>query len=103
MGSSRIGTPIANPRATAEIKIRTALDELKKRGVHRDICPRCATENWNADLLEIPAFSLIASVAPLAPGYISTGGTNLTVLALVCTRCGYTMFHNLQVLGISIR
>jgi predicted nucleic-acid-binding Zn-ribbon protein len=87
----------------AETKIHGALQEIKKRGVAQDYCPRCNTNNWNADLLEIPAFSLMASLAPLGPGYISTGETRLSVLAVVCMNCGYTMLHNLQVLGIAIR
>jgi ribosomal protein S27AE len=91
-------------RLSAETKIHEAMESLKQRHVKiDDNCPRCNFGKWNVDLLEIPALSLIASFAPLAPGYVSTGETNLSVLALVCTRCGYTMFHNLHVLGISMR
>ena len=87
----------------AEAKIHEAMEELRKRGVIGNVCPRCRTDRWNVDLLEIPAFSLMSSLAPLAPGYVSTGETRLSVLTLVCTNCGYTMLHNLEVLGISIR
>jgi hypothetical protein len=103
MGFSRLGTTGINPRSLAEAKIHEAMEELKKRNVTSDYCPRCNWQDWNVDLLEIPANSLLTSAVPLSPNYIHTGATNLSVLTIVCQRCGYTILHNLQVLGLSVR
>jgi predicted nucleic-acid-binding Zn-ribbon protein len=92
----------------AQEKMRQAMEELRKRHVNIDApCPRCKFENWNVDLMEIPATSMMTSVQSggfSMPGhYVNTGATNFPVLSIVCQRCGYTVFHNLQVLGISLR
>ena len=92
----------------AESKVHEAMEELKRRHVRiDDNCPRCNFDQWNVDLLEMPTNSLMTSAQAGAysmPGhYVNTGATNLTVLTIVCRRCGYTMLHNLDVLGISMR
>jgi predicted nucleic-acid-binding Zn-ribbon protein len=85
------------PRLSAQERIDKAIKELKKRGVESDYCPRCNTSDWNVDLLEIPANSEVSkSILPPPMGYQS----NLSVLGIVCKNCGYTMFHNLNTLGI---
>ncbi len=108
MGFSRLGATGVTRQSLsgrmAEAKIHEAMEELKRRHVRIDNnCPRCSFENWNVDLLEIPAFSLMTSATPLPPNYFHTGATNFPVLSIVCQRCGYSVFHNLQVLGISLR
>jgi len=89
------GEPLS-PAALA--LIHRALEELKKRGVKDDYCPRCGNPDWTADLVQIAVAPLegIPARIPHAyyPGYIAA-------LVVVCKRCGYTMFHNLNVLGLA--
>ena len=95
---ANLGQSILSP----QVKIQQAIDELKKRGVKNDHCPRCNTFDWNVDLLEIPANSALSVTGlPTFPG----GGTSgyLSLLVVVCKKCGNTIFHNLEVLGIPIR
>jgi hypothetical protein len=106
MGFSRLGANTTLSAQIAEAKIREAMQELRRRHVRVDEnCFRCNFDGWNIDLLEIPATSLMATAPslPPPPNYILTGATNLPVLSIVCQRCGYTVLHNLQVLGISLR
>ncbi len=101
--------PIKN-RASflAQFKIQKALDELKRRGVESDYCPRCNASDWNVDLIEIPASSAMSSfgmsgvggqVFPASIAYQQTNGV-MPLLGIVCKNCGNTIFHNLNVLGI---
>jgi ribosomal protein L37E len=85
-----------------EERISQAMEELSKRGVKHDYCPRCDTNNWNVDLLEVPANSALSpNGLPMFPGTGVTG--YLSLLAVVCRNCGNSIFHSLDVLGISLR
>jgi predicted nucleic-acid-binding Zn-ribbon protein len=78
------------------------MDRLKERGVKNDNCPRCEHLDWNVDLVEIPGRSAITSAAiPILASSDPQAGY-LSMLAVVCRNCGYTMFHNLDILGISV-
>ena len=95
------GIPQSEP--TAQVTIHKAMDELKRRQVNiESACSRCNFDSWSVDLLEGPATSLMTSALSVTtpPYYPGTGATTLTVLAIVCQRCGYTIFHNAQVLGV---
>jgi hypothetical protein len=78
--------------------VNAALEELKKRGVHNDYCPRCETLDWSVDPVAIAVIPLrgIPVIFPSAyfPGYIMA-------IQIVCKNCGYTMFHNLNTLGLT--
>lgn len=88
----------------AEKKIHDAMAALRQRNVNIDgPCPRCRYDGWNVDLLEIPVNSLMTSAQPMPPNYVHTGATTLSVLSVVCQRCGNTILHNLNVLGITVR
>jgi hypothetical protein len=92
------------PRLTlaAEMKIAEAMKALEARGVKHDCCSRCEAEDWNVDLLEIPANSALSVTGlPTFPGGGASG--SLSLLAVVCRNCGNTIFHNLDVLGIRLR
>jgi predicted nucleic-acid-binding Zn-ribbon protein len=82
--------------------VQQALAELRRRGVNNDYCPRCNTPNWNVDLLGIPSTSLYSTgYGPVGfPRRQPTG--YLPVMAIACTNCGYTVLHNLNVLGITL-
>jgi hypothetical protein len=92
----------SRPRLSTQVKIDEVMKALQQRGVKHDYCPRCDTKNWNIDLVEIPANSALSEQglpyfrAGTASGYLS-------LLAVVCTNCGNTIFHNLDILGISLR
>jgi hypothetical protein len=101
--SSRPLPPLSELRirplpGTPQSEIFSAIEVLKrKRGSVVDPCPRCNTDDWNADILQIPSTSLLA----MAQSPIPMGSGFLSLLGLVCKNCGYTVFHNLDVLGIS--
>ena len=93
---------------TTQIRIQRALEELKKRGVKSDYCPRCETSDWNVDILEIPANSEMstgggagptAQIYPRSVVFTPANGV-LPLLGIVCKNCGYSIFHNLNILGI---
>ncbi len=78
--------------------VNEALEELKKRKVTHDYCPRCETFDWNVDPVAISVIPLrgIPAALPSAyfPGYVMA-------IQIVCKNCGYTMLHNLNVLGLT--
>jgi hypothetical protein len=90
------------------VRIEKAVAKLKTKGVENDNCPRCTVFDWNVDILEIPANSLLASspilglISPKgayfsqSPSHLATGV--LSVLSLVCKNCGYSIFHNMSML-----
>src|SRR5262245_31960644 len=84
-------------------RIQNAISELKRRGVSSDFCPRCNTSDWNVDLLDIEANSAMSS-EPLyglsGIGYPFQGNGRLSLLGIVCKNCGYSIFHNLDILGV---
>lgn len=95
------------PSLSARIRIQQVITELRKRGVNvdRDRCPRCNREQFNVDILQIPVRSLMSlSALPPPPtgNYVWSGQTtgSISVFAVVCTNCGYTIFHNLNALGL---
>lgn len=104
------------PPGSPEYRINKAFDVLKARGVLNDRCPRCRTSSWNVDLIEVPATSAFSppghSVNRNAWGAAFYAGNVvnsnlsppssgiLSMLSIVCNNCGYTMFHNLNVLGV---
>ena len=91
-------------RLVAEVRTKKIVDELKKRGVTNDNCPRCGVFDWSVDFLDIPVRPAVN--APSAPPMyglhdqfaqpIPTGF--IRVVSLICKNCGYTIFHNLNVL-----
>jgi hypothetical protein len=88
-----------NPLDPEAVKlVDAALAELKKRNVMHDYCPRCETFDWNVDPVAISVIPLrgVPVIFPSAyfPGYIMA-------IQIVCKNCGYTMFHNLNVLGLT--
>jgi predicted nucleic-acid-binding Zn-ribbon protein len=91
----QFGEPLS-PEATA--LVNRALEELKRRNVKDDYCPRCQNPDWTVDVVSIQVAPLqgVPAAIPSAyfPGYIEA-------LVVVCKRCGYTMFHNLSVLGLT--
>jgi hypothetical protein len=90
------------PWLSVEELIAKALQTLKTRGVTSEACPRCHTDDWNVDILDIPAKSAMSKLLLFATlGAEYSQSDFIPVLTLVCKNCGYTMFHNLKVLGIA--
>jgi ribosomal protein S27AE len=89
------GTPLP-PEAVKLVK--RALEELEKRNAKNDHCPRCDTFDWNVDAAAINSIPL-QGIPAAPPG--SYFPTRITVLQIVCKNCGYTMFHNLNTLGLA--
>ena len=94
-----------HPLVSPQDRIQQAIEELKRRGVSSDFCPRCNTSDWNVDLLEIPADSALSRAGqqfhPTANvvAYQQAIGV-IPLLGIVCKNCGYSIFHNLNVLGV---
>jgi hypothetical protein len=93
-------------KLSAPIRIKQALELLKQRGVTNDYCPRCNTFDWIVDINDIPVNSAMAQPAlpPLPLGgqyfYNSQPAALLSVLSIVCKNCGYSIFHNMGILGV---
>lgn len=86
----------SNPLDPEAVKIvDAALAELKKRGVKHDYCPRCETFDWSVDPVAISVIPLKSIPVGLPNAYFPA---NIFVIQIVCKNCGYTMFHNLNVL-----
>lgn len=90
-------------RLVTRVRIQKALETMKARGVQNDHCSRCNAFDWNVDVLGVPANSAMSQVWDFPGHYVqrpvwqqATGA--LSMLSLVCKNCGYTMFHNLQLL-----
>ncbi|MGO9318938.1 MAG: hypothetical protein ACLPXT_12795 [Terracidiphilus sp.] len=85
-----------NPES--EKLVTRALAELKERNVIHNDCPRCDTFDWNVEPIAIGVIPLrgIPASLPLSywPGQINA-------IQFVCKKCGYTMFHNLNILGLA--
>jgi ribosomal protein S27AE len=78
--------------------VEKALAELKKRNVTHDYCPRCETFDWNVEPIAIDVIPLRGVPATL-PGSYWPGQIN--AIQFVCKNCGYTMFHNLNILDLA--
>jgi hypothetical protein len=84
-------------------RIHKGLEELKRRGIKNDNCPRCDTADWNVDLIEVSARSAVAipsgQLFPRSFAYDQAGGF-IPLLGFVCKHCGFSMFHDLNILGV---
>jgi hypothetical protein len=78
--------------------VEVALAELKKRGATHDYCPRCETFDWNVDPVAISVIPLRGIPAALPSAYFPA---HVMAIQIVCKNCGYTMFHNLNVLSLA--
>ena len=82
-----------------QAKIEEALRAVKERGAKDDYCPRCRSTNWLVDLLAIPGVPLPNPMLGVSMAYSPPTGF-IPVISFMCANCGYTMFHNLNALGI---
>jgi len=91
------------PSQSPQERIGKGIEELKRRGVTSDSCPRCNTSGMNVDLMEISARSAVAvssgQLFPRSAAYDQAGGF-IALLGFVCKHCGFSMFHDLNVLGV---
>jgi len=78
--------------------INEALKVLKERGVKNDTCPRCETSDWSVDSIAIGVIRLQGVPAQLPMSYFPG---QIALLQIVCKNCGYTMFHNLNAIGLA--
>jgi predicted nucleic-acid-binding Zn-ribbon protein len=85
-----------DPRAKQLVE--KALEELKRRHVTNDLCPRCGTSNWSVDPIAINVIPMLGVPASLVSSYFPS---QIALLQIVCKNCGYTMFHNLSALGLA--
>jgi hypothetical protein len=95
--------PSSQSSQSPQERIQKGIEELKRRGIKSDNCPRCDKSGWNVDLIEISARSAVAipsgQLFPRAAAYDQAGGF-IPLLGFVCKNCGFSMFHDLNVLGV---
>jgi hypothetical protein len=88
---------------SAQERIQKGIEELNRRGVKTDNCPRCNTIGWTADLIEMSARSAHAipggQLFPRSAAYDQAGGF-IPLLGFTCKNCGYAVLHDLNVLGV---
>ena len=78
--------------------VNRAIEELRKRKVSEDYCPRCDTRDWNVEPVAISVIPLMGVPAALPSAYFPA---HIMAILIVCKNCGYTMLHNLNVLGLA--
>jgi hypothetical protein len=105
MSNDKIGggfnpPPLTTLDSEAVKLVDAAIEELKKRHANNDYCPRCSTLDWNVEPVAISIIPLRGIPAAIPPAYFAS---NLFLLQIVCKNCGYTMFHNLNTLGLAQR
>ena len=79
----------------AQKQVDEVVNELRRRGLHDDRCPRCKASRWATDFFQMP-------VAPIGAGGYTVGpllNAFIPVVCFTCTNCGNTVYHNLRVLG----
>jgi predicted Zn-ribbon and HTH transcriptional regulator len=95
--------PKTPPSQSPQERIQKGLEELKRRAIKSDNCPRCNSSGMNVDLIEISARSAVAvpsgQLFPRSATYDQAGGF-VPLLAFVCKNCGFSMFHDLNILGV---
>jgi hypothetical protein len=84
------------PSEDVKLKIGQALEALRRRGAIVTQCPRCNQNAWRADLV-----SYFVGPVPPSPSF-SLPPAQVPSLTLTCNVCGYTIIHNLLVLGVTL-
>jgi len=77
--------------------VNRALEEMQKR-VKNNNCPRCEVFDWTVDPVGIDVIPLEGVPAHMPLSYFPG---RITAIQIVCKNCGYTIFHNLSVLGLT--
>lgn len=101
-----MGNPFTAKRhPNPSVRIEQALQKMRSRGVLDDHCPRCKRVDWKVDIVNIPASSEVGfkSIPPLAGHayvYTPTPTGLLSLISIVCGNCGFTMFHNTDILDV---
>jgi ribosomal protein S27AE len=78
--------------------VERTLEELKRRGVKHDNCPRCEVFDWGVEPVAISVIPLQGVPARMPGSYFPS---QIMAAHFVCKNCGYTMFHNLAALGLA--
>jgi len=99
-GSGFNPPPITTLDPEAVKLVIAALEELKNRNVKHDKCPRCETLDWSVEPIAVAIIPLRGIPAAIPSAYFPG---NLLLIQMVCKNCGYTMFHNLNTLGLTQR
>lgn len=93
---------MAQPASTLDPEvvrlINQALEVLSTKNIKRDHCPRCDTFDWSVDAVAINVAPLRGIPASVPAAYFPA---IVPALQIVCKNCGYTMFHNLNTLGLA--
>ncbi len=78
--------------------VEKALEALKNRKVTIDYCPRCGTFDLKVDPISIAVTPLQGIPAAIPSAY---SPSYIAAIQIVCQSCGYTVFHNLNVLDLA--
>src|SRR4051812_34365675 len=91
---------IAEQQALAKARARVdkVILALRQKGASNDYCPRCSSDDWSVDFLQIPAAPW-REPNSTSPGFFQAPviafNSNIQVVAIQCKNCGYILFHNL--------
>jgi hypothetical protein len=99
MGGGFNPPPLITVDPEAVKLVDAALAELKKRNANQDYCPRCETFDWSVEPISIGVKPLRGVPTGLPSAYFPA---EIMLIQIVCKNCGYTMFHNLSVLGLVV-
>ena len=83
-------------------RIQKAIQEMHRRGVEDDRCPRCKHLDWKVDIVKVPASSEVGwqpLVTQSVYAYTPTSTGVFSLLSMICNNCGYAMWHDMKVLG----
>ncbi len=88
-----------NTLEPAAIKlVNQALEVLKDKVKHNN-CPRCDVFDWSVDPIAIDVIPIEGVPAHMPLSYFPG---RILLLQIVCKNCGYTIFHNLNALGLAV-
>ncbi len=78
--------------------VNQALSVLQEKVKH-DKCPRCDVFDWSVDPIAIDVIPILGVPAHMPSSYWPG---RILLLQVVCKNCGYTLFHNLNALGLAV-
>jgi predicted nucleic-acid-binding Zn-ribbon protein len=91
--------PMSNPLEPEALKLVNRALEVLTDKVKHDKCPRCDVFDWSVDPIAINVIPIQGIPAHMPHAYFPG---RILLIQIVCKNCGYTMFHNLNVLGLAV-
>jgi hypothetical protein len=87
------------------IRANQVIAELRRRGaLEFASCAQCHRDDWNVDLVRIEVKRFEDTKRPPFSALYGQMGmdTYIPAATITCKNCGYTIIHNLNLLGIKL-